>query len=271
MEKKHYILKLFMPFLSIIYLVLVMLLAALPLKTDSFVLSERLMSTLIEFGIAILTIFISLKIMPELFSNCKNYKTKLLSFSGVIAILLIVPFITIIEYDVIYNVKILDSSEKYEILPFACDSVFEELICCISAVLLAPVNEELSFRYLSLTPFNKKISQLIVMILVSVIFAHLHNNNFLPIFVNSIIFGLVFIFTKNILCSILFHSFSNLSIFIFGILTKYNITDIKYISNTKILIFSGKTQFVFGILFLVGLIILCFSGKAKVKKAQGHV
>ncbi len=70
MKKEHNMLKLLMPIIAVIYAVLVISLYALPVKTDSFVLSENLLSLLFDFITTIITILICSKLLPKLFNNC---------------------------------------------------------------------------------------------------------------------------------------------------------------------------------------------------------
>ena len=241
-------------------------LAALPSKSKEFVLSENILSLLIELIVAAFTILICFKVFPKVFSNCKNYEIKLPSLSKIFAILLIMPFIAIIKYDLIYNI-VINESNSYIAEPFITSNIYEDLIESISAIFLAPVIEELSFRYMAITPYKSKSARIIVLILISLFFGIVHVRNFIAATFDAIIYGIVLLYTKNIGYSILCHSFTNLSSLIFELLATYNIADIRYINNPVIIVFPNNIQIVFGLMAIAGFIVL-FLNKNKKKMPE---
>ena len=263
MKKELNGLKFFMPLIAIICGLGGACIAAIPLKSDNFVLSENLLSTLLESVIVAVTIFIAIKFIPKLFSNCSNYSVKKPQVPIILAILLVIPFIKILEYDFIYKISYAESS-NIEILPFITDSVPETLFESISAVLLAPVLEEFTFRYMALSPFKKRSSRIIVLIVVSLIFGLVHRSNYIAATIDATVLGIIFLSSKNIIYPIICHSFSNLTSTIFGILSIFNITKITYTNGKPIvLLFTTNAHICFGILFFIGIIVLCLSNKRK--------
>ena len=90
---------------------------------------------------------------------------------------------------------------------------------CLYSIFAAPIIEEYVFRFLPynlLNIKNKKI-QLFIMIMCSFLFSISHKSTFqfsIIIFITGILFTLVYYFTKNILYSIICHSFYNLFVVI---------------------------------------------------------
>ena len=197
MKNENIAKKILIPVLAVAYGLLACAIAASPLKSKSFVLSENLLSLLIQLIVAVFTIFFCIKIMPKIFSNCSSYKAQFPKFSVVLALLVIVPFVIILKYDLIYYVFILAPDKNAEIFPFVSESLSEDLIAGISAVLLAPVTEELSFRYMGISPFKKTSSKIFAFILISLIFGVFHVRNFFAATIDAAIFGIAFIYTKN--------------------------------------------------------------------------
>ena len=258
MKKELNGLKFFMPLIAIIWGLGGACIAAIPLKSDNFVLSENLLSTLLESVIVAVTIFIAIKFIPKLFSNCSNYSVKKPQVPIILAILLVIPFIKILEYDFIYKISYAESS-NIEILPFITDSFPETLFESISAVLLAPVLEELTFRYMALSPFKKRSSKIIVLIVKNYV---VHSSNYIAATIDAIVLGIIFLSSKNIIYPIICHSFTNLTSTIFGILSTFNITKITYTNGKPIaLLFTTNAHICFGILFFIGIIVLCLSAK----------
>lgn len=180
MKKEHNIIKFFMPIIAAVYCLLMAFLAAKLLKSKEFVLTENLLFTAVQLVEVFLTVFICSKIMPKLFSNCDSYKAKIPKFSIVIALLLIAPFIIILEYDFIYFIRGLITKEAVEKIPFVekTDSAYVTLIESISAVFLAPIIEEFSFRYMAISPFKKKKSKIIAFLFTTLVFGIIHVRNF---------------------------------------------------------------------------------------------
>lgn len=266
MKNENIAKKILIPVLAAAYGLLVSGIAGIPLKSKSFVLSENLLSMLIQLIVAAFTIFFCIKIMPKIFSNCSSYKAQFPKFSVVLALLVIVPFVIILKYDLIYYVFIFAPDKNAEIFPFVCESLSENLIESIPAVLLAPVIEELSFRYMAISPFKKTSSKIFAFILITLLFGVFHVRNFLSATIDAAIFGIAFMATKNIIYPIIIHAFTNLIATIFGILSTYNVTEIKYIKTPVVLIFEEKAHIIFGILCLTGVIIMCFSLKNRKSK-----
>lgn len=259
MKKDNKILKFFSPILAIVYTVGIILLEALPLNTDDYSLTNTLISISLQFVGAIFTLFIVIKIYPRFFENVPNYKLKMLSPLKIIGIFLIVPFGLMLEYDIIYSVLVFYSNESLSIKNFVTDNIYADLVAGISALFLAPVTEELGFRYMTLSPFKKKSHRIMVLIFVSLIFGFMHTRNFISTFLHSlIVYGLVFLTTKNIVYSIFIHASINFTLLLFEILSTKHIMNIKMIAFPSILIFDSISHIIYGLVSVIGILLLVY-------------
>ena len=265
MKKENNILKFFFPLLTVFYFFCMLTISTSVLKSDTFVLSETLLSTFLELICALITIFTAFKLLPKIFANCKNYKTKIPNASVLFSLVLIVPFLVILKYSLVYYVLTANSSKEYQTELFYSQDLFSDIAESISAVFIAPVTEELSFRYMAMSPFKKRSSKILIFIFISLIFSILHIRNFIAVFFDSLILGAVFLITKNIINSIFIHSLINCSSLIFEILSTKNIIEIRYIKLPAVLIFPKNSIIFFFALFMAGIIILLLS-KSKTKR-----
>lgn len=79
----------------------------------------------------------------------------------------------------------------------------------VHAVLLAPVLEELCFRQMAISPFRRRGAQAVACVVTAVLFGLLHVRNFPGAFLSAIIYGLVFIWSGSIWCSVALHAGRN--------------------------------------------------------------
>ena len=84
-------------------------------------------------------------------------------------------------------------------------------LLAFSAVIMAPVVEELAFRGLFLPVLAKRIGPVKSLLVVSVVFSliHLHPAGFLPLFVLALYMGLAYLLTQSIVTPIVIHMLFN--------------------------------------------------------------
>lgn len=128
--------------------------------------------------------------------------------------------------------------------------------------LCAPVGEELVFRYAifsSICDGNKKRNVIVAYIFSSFLFMinHLDNNitRNIDLFIFGIITAAIFYFSKNLIYNIVFHSFSNITIYSIACLFQ------RIPFNDKILLFSVPL-----LIMALALLILYFKNKTCIKK-----
>ena len=217
MNKEHKVLKFFMPLLSCIYFVLIGFICGSVMEKE-FNILRSLFSIFLEILVVVLTVFIIKKLLPKVFPQAKKYKFTIPPAYILISIFLIVPLWYILKYELIYLVMSHFTMIKFEYSVCTTKELKENLIACISAFFLAPIYEELSCRYLGLSAFNKKSSQLIFGFFIAVFFGIMHLSNAMGAFMDAIILMLLFVFTENIAISIWFHSCWNIHVITFYVL-----------------------------------------------------
>lgn len=124
---------------------------------------------------------------------------------------------------------------------FNANNILEIILVLILTVLVAPITEELTYRYM----FNKslkKYDKMQVALITSFLFGIIHGNFFqiLPAFIAGYIFSCIYFKTDNILDTIIVHSLNNLI-------------------ATLMLIFNFNNIYVEFILIIVGVTLLAFN------------
>ncbi len=118
----------------------------------------------------------------------------------------------------------------------------------ISALIVAPIFEELVFRKYLFTELLKKYSLKLSIIISSVCFALIHlpsYRNLIPTFIFGIICCLIYRKTKNIIYTIILHFFANLTWFLFSI---YGESFFKWI-------YGLEYDYTYWLLFLLGIFV----------------
>lgn len=141
-------------------------------------------------------------------------------------------------------------------------------MACISAFFLAPVYEELSFRYLALSVFRNRKIQIIFGVLVALFFGVIHMSNFMGAFMDALIYMLLFVFTKNIVLSIWTHCCWNVIATIFIIMSYLGVLEISKSSYPSVFKVENISATIIScILAIIGIVIIILGYKknAKVK------
>ncbi len=181
---------------------------------------------------------------------------------------MIAPFIIVFNYEIVYTVlKLFGNAPELEPNTITLDSIRADLPFAASAVLCAPVIEELSFRYMALTPFRKKSHRITVMIVVSVIFGVLHIRNWCSVILDALLLGTVFLKARNINYTILIHAFKNLWVMPLTALSLLGVNGIveSVTGSTIIILFPTGIKIAVCISALLGALVM-FSKKPKIQK-----
>ena len=137
---------------------------------------------------------------------------------------------------------------------------------CISACFLAPVYEELSFRYLALSAFKKKKTQVIFGCLVALFFGVLHLGDFMGAFLDALVYMFLFILTKNIALCIWTHCCWNMLSMVFFIMSYFGVWDISQSSYPSVIRVENTSATVIScVLAVAGIVILVYKKYAKAK------
>ncbi len=211
MSKIAQFLKPLMPILSAIYGVAVIYVTALPVAgNQSVFIGESLTWLLTLVGIA-LTLFFVHRIEPKAFPAAGQFTLKLPKSSVIAGLLLLTPLWLVAEEYIVFGLLSLATTLQMEPLTYTTAELREGLLSSVHAVLLAPILEELSFRQMAISPFRRRWVQIVVCVLMALLFGVVHVRNFLGAFLSAMIYGLVFIWTRNIWYSVALHAGRNLA------------------------------------------------------------
>ena len=211
MNKATGILKPLMPILSAIYGLAVIYVTALPIAGDNPSFVGELLTWLLTLAAIALTLFLVCRVEPKVFPSAKQFSLSLPKLSVFAGLLLIAPLWLVTEEYIVYGVTSLAHSVQLKPLTNTTAELREDLLSSVHAVLLAPLLEELCFRQMAISPFRRHGAQIVVCVVMAILFGILHVRNFPGAFLSAIIYGLVFIWSKNIWYSVTLHAGSNLA------------------------------------------------------------
>ena len=212
MDKLNVFLKPLVPFLAVAYSVAVIYVTALPVAGDNPGFCGELLTWLLTLAGIILTLFLVGRVEPKMFPAAGRFPLKLPKFSLVAGLLLIAPQWLVVEGYIVYGITSLAHSIQMEPLAYTTADLRKDLLSSVHAVLLAPVLEELCFRQMAISPFRRRGAQIIVCVVMAVLFGILHVRNFPGAFLSAIVYGLVFIWSRNIWCGVALHAGRNLAV-----------------------------------------------------------
>ena len=211
MKKIACILKPLMPILAAAYGYALIYLTALPLDGDNKNFANDLLSCLITLVCIILTFFLVKRVEPKLFTSVSQFSLKMPKWPIIIGLLMIAPLWLVAEGYLVYGLTSLFHTVQLETLTYTASEVREDLTASIHAVLLAPVLEELCFRQMAISPFRRRGAQVAVCVVMAVLFGMLHVRNCPGAFLAAMVYGLVFIWSRNIWYGVALHAGHNLT------------------------------------------------------------
>ena len=217
MEKIASILKPLMPILSAAYGFTLIYLTALPLDGGIPTIASDLLSCLLTLVSIILTFFLVNRVEPKLFTSARQFSLRMPKWPIIIGLLMIAPLWLVAEGYLVYGLTSLFHTVQLETLTYTTSELREDLMASIHAVLLAPVLEELCFRQMAISPFRRRGAQVAVCVLMAVLFGILHVRNFPGAFFAAMVYGLVFIWSRNIWYGIALHAGHNLMVTLLAI------------------------------------------------------
>ena len=211
MNKLGNILKPFMPIVAAVYGFMLIYVTALPMADGKETIGSEILSWILTLAAIALTFVLVQRVEPRGFPQAKQFSLKWPSLSVVAGLLLIAPLWNVAEGYSVYGLSSLVSSVKMESLAYTADDVRDDLLASVHAVLLAPVLEELCYRQLSISPFRHRWAQVGVCVLMALLFGIVHVRNFPGAFLDAMVYGLVFIWTRNIWYAVIIHAGHNLT------------------------------------------------------------
>ena len=263
MKKITSILKPLMPILAAAYGFALIYVTALPLDGDAQTFASDLLSYLITLIFIGLTLFLVNRVEPKLFTSARQFSLKMPKWSVIIGLLMIAPLWLLTEGYLVYGLTSLFHTVQLETLTYTTSELREDLIASIHAVLLAPVLEELCFRQMAISPFRRRGAQVAVCVVMAVLFGILHVRNSPGAFFAAMVYGLVFIWSRNIWCGITLHAGHNLTATLLALYCWLGLGDIQMAKTPVISLPDGKV-------FIVS-VILAFGGLLLIKKHRRTV
>ncbi len=256
MKKIACILKPLMPILAAAYGFALIYLTALPLDGDTQTFASDLLSCLLTFVCIILTFFLVNRIEPKLFTSARQFSLKVPKWPIIIGLLMIAPLWLVAEGYLVYSLTSLFHTVQLETLIYTTSELREDLIASIHAVLLAPVLEELCFRQMAISPFRRRSAQVAVCVVMAVLFGILHVRNFPGAFFAAMVYGLVFIWSRNIWYGIALHAGHNMTATLLAIYCWLGLGDMQ-MAKTPV-IFLTDTQVIIGsiVLAIAGILVV---------------
>ena len=210
MNKFANILKPLMPIVSAVYGLAVIYVTALPLSGDTQSVVNEVLTWLITIAGIALTLWLVHYVEPKLYPESEQFALKLPKISIIAGLLLLAPLWLVAEEYIVYGITLLTHSIQMEPLTYSTEELREDLLSGVHAVLLAPILEELCFRQMAISPFRRRSTQIVVCVVMAILFGILHGRNFPGAFISALVYGGVFIWSRNIWCSVALHAGSNL-------------------------------------------------------------
>ena len=247
--------------LAVVYSVAVIYVTALPVGGKNPGFGGEVLTWLLTLAAIALTLFLVGRVEPKVFPAAGRFTLKLPKASVVAGLLLVAPVWLVLETYIIYGFASLAHNVQMEPLAFTAADLREDLLSSVHAVLLAPVLEELCFRQMAISPFRRRGAQVAVCVVVAVLFGMLHVRNFPGAFLSAIVYGVVFIWTRNVWCGVALHAGRNLAV---TLLMLYSWLGLGNIQMTKIpVIFLPDTKVVVASLVLAAAGVMLISAKRK--------
>ncbi len=257
MSKAANILKPLVPVFSVCYGLALIYLTALPTADGDGSFPNEAAGWIITLGAILLTLFVAIPLQRKIYPESRQFSLKIPSLPEVAGVLLLAPSVLLLKEMLVYGITLLDHPVQTELLTSTADEMREDLLAGVHAVFLAPVLEELCFRHLSIPPFRRFGTRLFVCVLMAVLFGFLHVRNFVGASVGGLLYGLVFLFSKNIWYAILLHAGGNLTGTLYGVFSFLGLGEVQasefpafFIPDYKIAIASAVLA-VIGVLLLV--------------------
>lgn len=211
MNKAAQFLRPLMPILAAAYGTAVIYVTAMPVAGDNPGFIGELLTWLLTLAGIALTLFLVLRVEPKVFPEAGQFSLKLPQFTIIAGLLLIAPLWLVAEEFIVYGITSLFHAVKMEPLTYTTAELREDLLASVHAVLLAPILEELCFRQMAISPFRRRGAQIAVCVVMAFLFGILHVRNFPGAFISALIYGMVYIWSRNIWYSVALHAGCNLA------------------------------------------------------------
>ena len=255
MPTRSSILKPLMPILSAVYGLAIIYVTALPVAGDNPTFVGELLTWVITLVGIVLTLYLVHCVEPKVFPSAGQFSMKLPKISVIVGLLLIAPLWLVVNEYIVYGITSLASTIEMKQLTYTTAELREDLISSVHAVLLAPLLEELCFRQMAISPFSRRGTQIVVCVVMALLFGILHVRNFPGAFINAILYGLVFIWSRNIWYSVTLHAGCNFTATLLAIYCWLGLGDMQ-MSSTPVIILPNLKVFIASLLLAIAGVLL---------------
>ena len=249
-------LKPLMPILAVAYATAIIYLTALPLGNNELSFSREFASCLLTLCAIGLTLYIIYRLLPRLFPSAEQFSLRPPTIPLALGLLLVAPLWLVVEGYVVYGVTSLFHAVQLEPLTYTTEELREDLLASVHAVLLAPVLEELSFRQMAISPFQRRSSQIAVCVLVAVLFGIFHVRNFPGAFLGAMFYGMVFLWSRNVWYGVLLHAGRNLMVTLMGVYSWLGLGSVQMAKTPVIVLLDTKISIISIVLALTGIMLI---------------
>ena len=245
-------LRLLMPILSAAYGIAIIYVTALPLSGDYPGFGCELLTWLITLAGITLSLYLVHRVEPKVFPSARDFSLKLPPMYVFVGLLLIAPLWLVTEDYLVYGMTSLFHTVELEPLTYTTDELRKDLLSSVHAVLLAPILEELCFRQMAISPFRRRRAQIVVCVVMALLFGVLHVRNFPGAFFSAMVYGMVFIWSGSIWCSVALHAGRNLTATLLAVYSWLQLGDMRMTEIPVIILPDIKIVIVSLLLAIVG-------------------
>lgn len=256
MNSLSHILKPIMPILAAVYGLALIYVTAMPMADGNESLSRHILTWLLTLAAIALTYVLVRQVEPRVFPEAKQFSLKLPMPAALLGLLLLAPLWSVAEGYVVYGLTSLLHSVQMEPITYTLEELREDLLASVHAILLAPVLEELCYRQLAISPFRRRGAQIMVCIVMALLFGILHVRNFLGASIDAMLYGLVFIWTRNIWYAVLLHVGHNLVATLLAVYCMLGLGEIQMSKMPVIILPDTKVIVAAVVLAVIGLVVL---------------
>lgn len=251
MNRLRHILKPVIPILAAVYAFMLIYVTAMPMADGNETVIRQVLSCVLTLAAIALTYILVHRVEPKVFPEAKQFSLKMPKPASILGLLLLAPLWCVVEGYAVYGLTSLTHTVQMEPITYTSDELRDDLLASFHAVLLAPVLEELCYRQMAISPFQRRRTQVVVCLVVALLFGILHVRNFLGASLAAMLYGLVFIWTRNIWSAIILHMGHNLTA---TLLAVYCVLGLGEIQMSRMPVFIlPDTKFVVAAVFLAAI------------------
>lgn len=173
---------------------------------------------LVAIALTSFAVFISLLIVKKYSSEVKiDFNLEEREKRVLWGLIFLMPLIFMFCHYASYLTLIKVMGEDYSATIYSISEFKEDMRASFHAIIIAPILEEVCFRIIPISLCQTKFGKFLMLLITAILFGFCHGKNFWMTFLDGIIFGMVFIYTKRPIISIICHMAYNLFSFVVGI------------------------------------------------------